>query len=84
MSTQITPKQLANEIGVSPKRLRSFMRKLADDATKNGNEPRIARVGQGNRYALSAADAKAIKGAWAKAHASKASDATSEGENAEG
>lgn len=37
----ITPKELASELGVSPKNLRRFMRSILDD-----------RAGSGNRYAL--------------------------------
>lgn len=37
----ITPKELAAELGVSPKNLRRFMRSILDD-----------RAGSGNRYAL--------------------------------
>lgn len=37
----ITPKELASELGVSPKNLRRFMRSILDE-----------RAGSGNRYAL--------------------------------
>jgi hypothetical protein len=37
----ITPKELAAEMGLSPKNLRRFMRSILDD-----------RAGSGNRYAL--------------------------------
>lgn len=65
----ITPKALAASMGISPKALRRFMRSLADQATKAGADPRVARVGQGNRYDLTKADAAFIVKAWAKAHA---------------
>lgn len=68
MAESISPKALAAQIGCNPKALRRFMRALADKQTQAGIEPGVARVGQGNRYDLSAAQARTIKAAWAKAH----------------
>lgn len=70
MSATITPKELSITLGLKAdgKALRRFMRKLADDATNNGEAARVARVGQGNRYAMTASDAKAIASAWNKVH----------------
>lgn len=80
MAKTYTPKEIANELGISPKRLRAHMRKDADAATKEGADPRIARVGQGNRYALSASDAAAIKRSWNAAHATKDASHTEGGD----
>lgn len=66
---RITPKQIAADLGISPKALRRFMRQQADAAEKAGREPGVARVGQGNRYDLSAFEAEAIKSVWKAAHA---------------
>lgn len=66
---RITPGMIAHELGISPKALRRFMRQQADAATKAGNEPGVARVGQGNRYDLNAFEAEAIKAVWRAAHA---------------
>jgi len=65
---RFTPKQIAADLGISPKALRRFMRMQADAAVKNGNEPGVARVGQGNRYDLNAFEAEAIKSVWRAAH----------------
>lgn len=71
MTTQtLTPKELAAEIGTTPKALRRFIRTLADTATKDEKDPIVPRVGQGHRYAITPADARRIKDAWGKAHAS--------------
>jgi hypothetical protein len=69
MAATTTPKALAAELETNPKALRRFMRSMADAATKAGNDPEVARVGQGNRYELTASQAKKIKAAWLKAHA---------------
>lgn len=68
MPQTTTPKALAAELNTNPKALRRFMRGLADAAVKAGTDPEVARVGQGNRYDLTAAQAKKIKAAWNKAH----------------
>lgn len=68
MQDAFTPKQIAADLGISPKALRRFMRQQADAATKAGNEPGVARVGQGNRYDLNAFEAEAIKSVWRAQH----------------
>lgn len=67
-----TPKALAEELGTNPKALRRFIRKAADAAMASGTNPVLERVGQGNRYGITAKQAKAIKAAWLAAHAPKA------------
>jgi hypothetical protein len=69
MAESIAPKQIASQLGISPKALRRFMRTMADKQTTAGKDARVARVGQGNRYDLSKADAAFIIAAWRKAHA---------------
>lgn len=65
--TDVTPKSIASSLDITPKALRRFMRSHA-----KANAKAVQPVGQGNRYALSASDAKAIVNAYRKAHASKA------------
>ena len=66
-NASVTPKAIAAELGISPKRLRAFMRSMHRD-----NRTIAEPVGQGNRYDLSKAQAARIKAAWIKAHAPKA------------
>lgn len=49
-SKTITPTELAEDMGISPKNLRRFMRSILDQ-----------RAGQGNRYALTAETVAFIK-----------------------
>lgn len=49
----ITPKQIAEELGADPKQLRAFMRSIAS----NG-------AGKGGRWMLTADEAEAIKSGW--------------------
>jgi len=69
MADSIAPKQIAAQLGISPKALRRFMRTMADKQTGAGKDARVARVGQGNRYDLTKTDAAYIIAAWRKAHA---------------
>jgi len=66
-----TPKVLAEELGTNPKALRRFLRALAAAELKAGTEPTLPPVGQGNRYEVTAKQAKAIKALWKAQHAPK-------------
>lgn len=70
MQTEITPKQIAAELAISPKRLRAFMRSMHRDGRTI-----VTPVGQGNRYGITKGEAARIKAAWLKAHAPKAESA---------
>lgn len=78
MQTEITPKEIARDLTsetgklVTPKRLRAFMRNGWRAGTAS-----VQPVGQGNRYGISKADARAIKAAWKAAHASQAASGPS-------
>lgn len=76
MAALITAKDLAREAGTDGKRMRRFMRKLADAATTDGGEPIVPRCGQGNRYAISRSQANALLKLWRATHAPQATQAT--------
>lgn len=69
-NVDVTPKAIAADLGISPKRLRAFMRSMHRDGRSI-----VAPVGQGNRYGISKGEAARIKAAWLKAHAPKAESA---------
>lgn len=64
-----TPKALAHELGISDKRMRSFIRSLAKSDA--GVPESACPPGQGQRYAMTAHAAETIRNAWEAAHAGR-------------